>query len=428
MKEHFTNILRKNGKKSRLFLMYAIVFTIALGTLTGCSAVNENAGNESGAGNESSAGNESNAANNDMPEISEGFEKRLLREISVELTHDNTPDNISLYLTGDPADNTQNAESSVENTACMVQVTVADGETQEILYDRTFSTEHTGEGALSLVTDGKRYFLMESGCYENQGYASYYSEIFEWYGVEKRIVDEFSADFLISLDAVCRGMEAGDDIILREDAIPDFEKSVKNQYRDSELLVACDTVNSLNDVQSVYISLDEKQYSLEDYFSSIWERRAEKFITGTFDNIMGYSGFYIYDITYAFPYGYFYAAEDGRSFCIAESWGGLEDDNFIVDINNDGENELICNLMYGDGAQATGIYHKDNGNVLFGYADDMLNKEYDDISIYSRYSMYLPDEDMVEIFYWKEDLQDYKSDKYEIDIDKISFSPFTPSQ
>lgn len=425
--------------------MCAVVLTPSLTTLSGCSALNENAENES------------NTEINDMPEIPEGdtgesvteeasgnkgsedsdiadavdtdaFERFLLREISVELTYDNIPDNISLYLLGDSSDNLRNAEYLIESKARMVQAVVTDGATQKILYDRTFSIDHVGEGELALVTDGKRYFLMESGCYEQQGYASYYGEVFEWGGGEKRIVDGFSADFLISLDAVCRGMEAGDDIILREDAIPAFEKSVQNWYCDSELLVACDTVNSLNGVQSVYISLDEKQYSLEDYFSSIWDRRAEKFITGTFDNIMGYSGFYIYDNTYAFPYGYFYAVEDGRPFCIAESWGGLEDDNFIVDINNDGENELICNLMYGDGAQSTGIYYKDNGNVLFGFADDMLDKEYDDIGLSARYSMYLPDENVVEIFYWKEDLQDYRSDKYEVDLDKISFSPFTPSQ
>lgn len=355
------------------------------------------------------------------------FVQLPVREISVDLTYDRIPENICIYLLGDSHDDIQKAEFMVEHNARMVQVVVTHGTTGDILYDRTFSIDHVGEGTLAIVSDGKEYFLMESCCNEQQGYASYYGEVFNWKDGNKHIIDEFSAGFLISLDAVCRSMEAEDEITLREDAIPDFEESVQNWYWDSELLVSCDTVNLLNGVQSVYISLSENQYSLEDYFSSIWERKADKFITGTFDNIMGYSGFYVYDNTYAFPYGYFYALEDGMSLCIAENWGCSENDSYEVDINNDGENELICNVTYGDGAQATVIYYKNKGKIFRGFADDMLDHEYDDLGIASTYSQYLPGENVVEIHYWIEDLQDYKSDKYKIDLDKIIFDVFTPS-
>ncbi|MDE6749944.1 MAG: hypothetical protein K2K21_12920 [Lachnospiraceae bacterium] len=358
----------------------------------------------------------------------DGFVQLPLREINIDLTNDDVPDNICMYLIGDSQDTLQTAEYLVEQQVRMIQVQVSDGMTKDLLYDRTFSIAHVGEGELAIVTDGEKHYLFESNCYEQMGYASYYGEVFDWKDGEKESIDEFQANFLISLDAVYRSVEQGESITLREDAIPDFKEAVQIWNQDSELLVACDTINSLNNVQCVYVNLEENQYTLEDFFSSIWDRTAEKFTVGEFDSIMGYSGFYIYDETYFFTYGYFYAIEDGQSFCIAENWGCSENDSYIVDINGDGENELICNVMWGDGAQNTIIYHRDGSNILCGYADELLDHEYDNIGISSVYTQYLPDENVVEIFYWKEDLQDYKSDKYEIDLEKIEFYPFVPQQ
>lgn len=390
---------------------------------------------------ESSASGEAGADNgtNTAPETSESedasqinvvdtdnFVQLPLREINIDLTNDDVPDNICMYLIGDSHDNLQAAEYLAEQQVRMIQVQVADGVTQDTLYDRTFSIAHVGEGELAIVTDGKKHYLFESNCYEQMGYASYYGEVFDWKDGEKETIDEFQANFLISLDAICRSAEQGESIALREDAIPDFKEAVQSWNQDSELLVACDTINSLNNVQCIYVNHEGKQYTLEDFFSSIWERTAEKFTVGEFDSIMGYSGFYIYDETNFFPYEFFYAVEDGQSFCIAESWGCSETDYYIVDINGDGENELICNAMWGDGAQNTIIYHRDGSNILYGYADELLNHEYDNIGISSVYTQYLPDENVVEIFYWKENIQDHKSDKYEIDLDKIDFYPFVP--
>lgn len=356
----------------------------------------------------------------------DSFVQLPLREINVDLTNDDVPDNICMYLIGDSHDDLLAAEYLVEQQVRMIQVLVTDGETKDLLYDRTFSIAHVGEGELAIVTDGEKYYLFESNCYEQMGYASYYGEVFDWKNGEKETIDAFQADFLISLDAVCRSMEQEESITLREDAIPDFKEDVQGWNQDSELLAACDTINSLNNVQCVYVNQEETQYTLEDFFSSVWNRRPEKFTVGTFDSIMGYSGFYIYDETSFMPYGFFYASEDGQSFCIAENWGCSEEDSYIIDINGDGENELICNVTYGDGAQHTVVYYKNNGEILSGFADDMLDHEYDDIGVGSLSTLYLPDENVVEIFYWKEDIQEHKSDKYEIDLDKIDFYPFVP--
>ena len=68
------------------------------------------------------------------------------------------------------------------------------------------------------------------------------------------------------MDAVCRNVEQGESITLREDAIPDFKEAVQSCNQDSELLVACDTINSLNNVQCVYVNLEENNTLWKTFF------------------------------------------------------------------------------------------------------------------------------------------------------------------
>ncbi|MCM1047313.1 MAG: hypothetical protein NC433_02680 [Clostridiales bacterium] len=413
-----------NIKQITAGLLSALALAIAV---CGCAAQENNDTSYNSHENTTVENTDENAATSPITVVdTDNFVPLLLNKINIDLTGDNTADNISIYLIGDSEDDLAAAESLVEHDVRMIQVLINDGTTQDILYDRTFSIDHVGEGILALVTDGTNHYLLEGSCNEQMGYATYYGEVFDWKNGEKAIVDEFHADFLISMDAICRNMEQDENVTLREDAIPDFQTSVERWNQGSELLVVCDTVNSLNEVKSIYVNQAEKQYSLDDFFSTIWERETGKFTVGTFDNIMGYAGFYIYDETWFFPYGYFYAIEDGQSFCIAENWGCSEDDNYIIDIDNDGENELICNVMFGDGVESTLVYRRDGSDILVGYADELLDHEYDYIGIGSLGTRYLPDENVVEIYYWKEKLQDYETDKYRIDFEKIGFYPFEP--
>lgn len=93
---------------------------------------------------------------------------------------------------------------------------------------------------------------------------------------------------------------------------------------------------------------------------------------------------------------------------------------FFVDLDNDGINELINNLLFSaDGAQSTMILKKINGKIQCGYADDLLDVEYDNYGFSSEYSYYLPEENKVEIFYWTDSKQKYESKKYAIDLNKI---------
>jgi len=133
-----------------------------------------------------------------------------------------------------------------------------------------------------------------------------------------------------------------------------------------------------------------------------------------FEDVLGYDGYAVTEKTALFPpYTVYYAEKLFRSFPIARSWG-LRDDH-IADIDHDGENELICNVMFGDGHEETVVYRREGKTILYGYACSMLDEPYDDWGTGSRCCRYLPEEQVVEIFYWNNDKQDYLSRKYPID-------------
>lgn len=158
-------------------------------------------------------------------------------------------------------------------------------------------------------------------------------------------------------------------------------------------------------------------------------------VTTPFENILGYNGYvmkkvYGYDSEY-----YFYDENDALLFM---TFGG---EYFVRDLNGDGENELISNQVWSDGGQATCVFVKKDNEIYMGYLDDLLdephdlldepcanshyyttdNVHYTNVHYVSEYSRYLPEENVVEIFYWIEADQDYRSKKYDIDLDKLTY-------
>ncbi len=151
----------------------------------------------------------------------------------------------------------------------------------------------------------------------------------------------------------------------------------------------------------------------------------DEFTAGIFENLLGHNGFYIYDYFCGmWNLAEYYALEDDELICLAESWGG-EPSDYMIDVDGDGDNELICNVMYlGDGAQRTVIYDYDGKQVLRGSLDGLLDEEYDDYGVWSTGSEYLPDENVVKIRFWRDELEDFCEKKYEVDMDKIAMAPF----
>lgn len=85
----------------------------------------------------------------------------------------------------------------------------------------------------------------------------------------------------------------------------------------------------------------------------------EEFTAGTFTNLLGHNGFYIYDcFCEMWNFANYYAVEEKKLICFAESWGE-EPSGYMVDVDGDNDNELICNVTYtAEGRMRLGIMMK----------------------------------------------------------------------
>lgn len=134
---------------------------------------------------------------------------------------------------------------------------------------------------------------------------------------------------------------------------------------------------------------------------------------GEFDNIMGYSGHYIYYDGYP-PEGMYYAS-DGT--LLAHVWGTLPEEVGEVDLDGDGKNELIAGMMWADGATDVIVYKEFPTGIRYSYCSDLLEETYD----YYGGAEYLKDTNQVEISYWIEAEQTYRTAVYDINPDNLTW-------
>lgn len=166
---------------------------------------------------------------------------------------------------------------------------------------------------------------------------------------------------------------------------------------------------------------------LESYYHYDVENPYEDYDFGTFENILGYSGFYVYEMHH-FSTGTYYAIVDGDVVNIARSWGNSVEDCYSVDMDEDGITELVCNVMWGDGARHAIVYHNNDSVILEGNVCDLLDIEYDHVNYMSEYCWYVPEENVVEIYYWLDALEEWEYEKYEIDLSKIRFLEYAKQE
>jgi hypothetical protein len=90
-----------------------------------------------------------------------------------------------------------------------------------------------------------------------------------------------------------------------------------------------------------------------------------------FPEILGFNDYYVKaeETTYGFVNRKYYTQIDGSEICIAEVFGYVVPgpEIYSKDLNDDGINELICNCIYGTGAQRVYIYRNNNGNIERGH-------------------------------------------------------------
>lgn len=156
-------------------------------------------------------------------------------------------------------------------------------------------------------------------------------------------------------------------------------------------------------------------------------------LTGV-EDLMGYPAFYVdqYEDFDFLHVNYYYGVTDTTVVELGEGFGNEpSENNFIVDVNDDGEMELICCLEYrADGGHEVRIYFKQDGQVYQG-SFDVLDEEAKILSPPGSPSVkYLPDENMIEITYLVEgeDGQtELKSQKYEATPDNLKYIYEYPS-
>ena len=163
------------------------------------------------------------------------------------------------------------------------------------------------------------------------------------------------------------------------------------------------------------------------YHAGVDYEKPTEFTAVSFEDLLGRDGFYIYQLYYSmFPYTHYYALEDDKLVKIAGSWGNdPAQSNYMVDVNGDGDRELICDVTYmADGGRQTLLYHYDGVEISQGFCMDLLDEEYDNYGVGSASCEYLPEENRVRISFWKDALNDFDTKDYKIWLDKMTLTPY----
>lgn len=142
-------------------------------------------------------------------------------------------------------------------------------------------------------------------------------------------------------------------------------------------------------------------------------------ITGdTFEDVLGHDGFRIYRKYFRHTRVDYYAMEEEMKL-LAYYWGVPGENIYQVDVDGDGTEELICNVMWmADGVCDTLIYHFDGEKVLMGEGTNLLQEEYDDRGAAGMIeSEYLPEKNKVLVHYHKDGQA--KEKEYDIDLEQL---------
>lgn len=147
---------------------------------------------------------------------------------------------------------------------------------------------------------------------------------------------------------------------------------------------------------------------------------AEGLIYGTFEDLMGYDGLYIGYTNLGQLLTTYYALEGEKVLPLAASWSYKEEpDDYMYDIDGDGEREIICNVVWGDGYQDVMIYDYDGKQVRYCSGTDLLDEEYENRGIGSLGAEYLSKKNVIRISYWKDELDDYAVKEYELNPENL---------
>ncbi|MCD8131494.1 MAG: hypothetical protein LUE16_09505 [Lachnospiraceae bacterium] len=264
------------------------------------------------------------------------------------------------------------------------------------------------------------------GLYDSEGAVTGYG--LEWQETVSEESPVYQAPFEESIEC---GINADGEFVLRAFApvasgysgyplgvtlVEDY-KIADGAYELSDVQVAEDQIYEMLTVDGCLFRLQDKVRGrtvqlvqvTEDGEEEIDVQNVDYASTGTLDartyklvgvgELMGYPAFYADYGTSYWRMNYYYGVKDGEVIELGTGWGGdPEEVNFLVDVDEDGERELICNVTYGaDGAQYAYIYYQEDGLIYQGCFD--LPEEVENLISRSVTSRYLPEENMIEVTY-----------------------------
>ena len=138
-----------------------------------------------------------------------------------------------------------------------------------------------------------------------------------------------------------------------------------------------------------------------------------------FENCLGHNGFILYKrhslgTSYHYYEAEYYAVHEELE-SLAYRWGARDDDFYELDVDGDGFNELICNLMWlADGGEDVYIYHFDGEKVVCIAGTDLLDQPFDNHGLGAISATYHPDINKVRVKYWQDALEGFAETDYDI--------------
>ncbi len=179
------------------------------------------------------------------------------------------------------------------------------------------------------------------------------------------------------------------------------------------------------------VQREEKEWVAATFLKSSADYQTPEDISAEpFQNILGHNGFCIYERhplgSSYYYYEIFYYALEEEPIELASYWGDKDQNVWQKDLDGDGIAELICNVQWmADGARDTIIYHFDGEKILQGYGSDLLLEEFDNYGTGSIGSEYLPEQNKIRIWYWKDDIEDFLEKECEIDLEKLEMYEYS---
>ena len=319
-----------------------------------------------------------------------------------------------------------------------MQAVLTDGATETVLFTQSYSAAHVGNGVLAIVRQGGREYLLTGQCDQAMEEAAYKAQVYTWEQGESVIVEQYAGSFPIDKQAVLRGIlrEGADYRFSNCQEVTDGLQAFVTKYEDgSQLLFASDiyltTWKAANsEVQDVFLAQQEGQYTLEDYYQTVWERYGCAYtVTWPAENLYGRKILAIEETIGVYSdIMDFYDAETGEN--LAQVWGmhWFGDDSHFVDLDGDGRNELISSVLWGDGASDVEIYLERDGKILRGAGTDLIPEE--KLPHFTSLGMigahYLPETNQVQARWWNDQEQRHETQVFDIDIDRLKLYPYEP--